>query len=89
MTRKQYLASACLAVLLILALVAALLPQDHPDAKPDAFIAGFVLFMVPGLAFFCGGMVSKRSVISTMLQSFISLGVISLETMAALRFQFK
>ncbi|MFC7666497.1 ammonium transporter [Hymenobacter humi] len=87
MTRKQYLASACLGILLTLALVAALLPQDHPDAQPNAFVpadlawmltaSGLVLFMVPGLAFFYGGMVSKRSVISTMLQSFIALGVIS------------
>ena len=61
MTRKQQLAAACLSLLLLLALVAALLPQDHPDAKPNAFVAadvawmltasGLVLFMVPGLAF--------------------------------------
>jgi len=38
----------------------------------------FVLFMTPGLAFFYGGMVSSRNVISTMVQSFISMGVISL-----------
>ena len=87
MTRKQRLASACLGLLLLLALVAALLPLNHPDAKPNAFdtgdlawmltASGLVLLMVPGLAFFYGGMVSKRSVISTMLQSFIALGVIS------------
>jgi Amt family ammonium transporter len=37
-----------------------------------------VLFMTPGLAFFYGGMVSKKNVISTMLQSFISMVLISL-----------
>lgn len=37
-----------------------------------------VLLMTPGLAFFYGGMVSTKNVISTMLQSFISMGVISL-----------
>ncbi|HEX8547187.1 MAG TPA: ammonium transporter [Cytophagaceae bacterium] len=37
-----------------------------------------VLLMTPGLAFFYGGMVSAKNVISTMLQSFISMGVISL-----------
>src|SRR6267143_371103 len=31
-----------------------------------------VLIMTPGLAFFYGGMVNKKNVISTMLQSFIS-----------------
>jgi len=88
MVRKQRFALICLVLLLLLALVAALLPQEHPDAQPNAFntgdlawmltASGLVLFMVPGLAFFYGGMVSKRSVISTMLQSFIALGVISL-----------
>jgi Amt family ammonium transporter len=37
-----------------------------------------VLLMTPGLSFFYGGMVSKKNIISTMLQSFISLGVITL-----------
>src|SRR5216684_1328338 len=37
-----------------------------------------VLLMTPGLSFFYGGMVSRKNVISTMLQSFIALGVISL-----------
>lgn len=36
-----------------------------------------VLIMTPGLAFFYGGMVSKKNVISTMLQSFISMVLIS------------
>ncbi len=40
--------------------------------------AGLVLLMTPGLSFFYGGMVSFRNVVSTMLQSFISLGVVSL-----------
>lgn len=37
-----------------------------------------VLLMTPGLSFFYGGMVGKKSIISTMLQSFVCLGVISL-----------
>ncbi len=40
--------------------------------------SGLVLLMTPGLSFFYGGMVGKKNVVSTMLQSFISLGVISL-----------
>jgi ammonium transporter, Amt family len=39
---------------------------------------GLVLLMTPGLSFFYGGMVDKRNVISTMLQSFIAMGVISI-----------
>jgi Amt family ammonium transporter len=37
-----------------------------------------VLLMTPGLAFFYGGMVSGKNVVSTMLQSFICMGVVSL-----------
>jgi ammonium transporter, Amt family len=36
-----------------------------------------VLLMTPGLAYFYGGMVNAKNVISTMLQSFIAMGVIS------------
>ena len=39
---------------------------------------GLVLLMTPGLSFFYGGMVRVKNVISTMLQSFIALGVISI-----------
>lgn len=40
--------------------------------------SGLVLLMTPGLSFFYGGMVGKKNIISTMLQSFIALGVISI-----------
>lgn len=40
--------------------------------------AGLVLLMTPGLSFFYGGMVGQKNVISTMLQSFVALGVISI-----------
>lgn len=36
-----------------------------------------VLLMTPGLAFFYGGMIDTKSIVSTMLQSFIAIGVIS------------
>lgn len=39
--------------------------------------SAFVLLMTPGLSFFYGGMVNKKNIISTMLQSFIALGVVS------------
>ncbi len=38
----------------------------------------FVFIMTPGLAFFYGGMVTYKNIISTMLQSFVCLGVISI-----------
>jgi len=37
-----------------------------------------VLLMTPGLAFFYGGMVRPKNVISTLLQSIIAMGVITL-----------
>ena len=40
--------------------------------------ACLVLLMTPGLSFFYGGMVGKKNIISTMLQSFICMGIISL-----------
>lgn len=38
----------------------------------------FVLMMTPGLSFFYGGMVRAKNVISTILQSFIAMGIISI-----------
>lgn len=37
-----------------------------------------VLIMTPGLSFFYGGMIQKKNIISTMLQSFICLGIVTL-----------
>lgn len=51
---------------------------DKADTAWMIVATAFVLFMTPGLSFFYGGMVSVKNVISTMLQSFIALGVVSL-----------
>ena len=56
--------------------------QDVAKANPGdvawmIVASAFVLLMTPGLAFFYGGMVDRKNVISTMLQSFVALGVIS------------
>ncbi|MFV0606035.1 MAG: ammonium transporter [Niabella sp.] len=56
--------------------------KAHPDfdTGDTAWMltsAAFVLIMTPGLAFFYGGMVRKKNVISTMLQSFICMAIIS------------
>ena len=37
-----------------------------------------VLLMTPGLSFFYGGMVQKKNVISTMMQSFVAMGIVSI-----------
>src|SRR5438034_11734581 len=53
-------------------------PIDLGDTAWLLTATGLVLLMTPGLSFFYAGMVSTKNVISTMLQSFIALGVISL-----------
>ena len=40
--------------------------------------SAFVLLMTPGLSFFYGGMVQRKNVLSTMLQSFIAMGVVTI-----------
>ena len=76
-------------VILVVLQLLALGYSNNPDAsstegldKSDTawllVATAMVLFMTPGLSFFYGGMVSVKNVISTMLQSFIALGVISL-----------
>ena len=75
--------------LVVLSLLALLLPTtgaSTPEADPinsgdTAWMltaAAFVLLMTPGLSFFYGGMVGFKNVVSTMLQSVVALGVISL-----------
>src|SRR6187549_1333683 len=73
-----------LIVVLILCLVFPNLPGkidvDTINAADTAWMltaTALVLIMTPGLAFFYGGMVNKKNVISTMLQSFISMAVIT------------
>lgn len=39
--------------------------------------SALVLLMTPGLAYFYGGMIDTKNIISTMLQSFVAMGVIS------------
>ena len=53
------------------------LPIDSGDTAWMIVASAFVLLMTPGLAFFYGGMVNVKNIISTMLQSFVALGVIS------------
>src|SRR5262245_48080433 len=41
--------------------------------------SAFVLLMVPGLALFYGGMVRRKNVLSTMMHSFVAMGVIGVQ----------
>jgi Amt family ammonium transporter len=50
---------------------------DSGDVAWMLTAAAFVMLMTPGLAYFYGGMINTKNIISTMLQSFIAMGVIS------------
>ena len=53
-------------------------PLSPGDVAWMLTATGLVLLMTPGLSFFYGGMVRFKNVVSTMLQSFVALGVVSL-----------
>lgn len=53
-------------------------PINPGDVAWMLSASGLVLLMTPGLAFFYGGMVRYKNLVSTLLQNFISLGIVSL-----------
>ena len=53
-------------------------PINSGDVAWMLTATGLVLLMTPGLSFFYGGMVRSKNVVSTMLQSFVTMGVISI-----------
>eukprot|EP00953_Heterococcus_sp_UTEX-ZZ885_P040759 20824-Heterococcus_DN1.PRE.1 len=54
----------------------ALAELDTGDTAWMIVATGLVLFMTPGLAFFYGGMVRSMNLISTLLQSFVIMGLV-------------
>jgi len=76
------------AILILIAFASLLIPSlpgaihsESIDAADTAWMltaTALVLIMTPGLAFFYGGMVNKKNVLSTMLQSFICMALISI-----------
>jgi len=53
-------------------------PLDTGDTAWMLTASALVLLMTPGLAFFYGGMVRYKNLVSTLLQNFIALGLISI-----------
>lgn len=53
-------------------------PANGADVAWMLTASALVLLMTPGLSFFYGGMVQPKNVISTMLQSFVAMAVVSL-----------
>ncbi len=87
-TRAGKLGRLSFALLILLSVAASVWPSEHPVALPGSINTGdvgwmltataLVLLMTPGLSFFYGGMVHRKNMLSTMLQSFVALGVVSL-----------
>lgn len=76
-------------VLALVAIIALFIPGELPFADPEGkynygdiawiLVASCLVFlMTPGLSFFYGGMVNRKNVISTLVQSFIATGVVSI-----------
>lgn len=55
------------------------MPIDTGDTAWLLVSTALVLFMTPGLALFYGGMVRKRNVLTTILQSLFSLAIVSVQ----------
>ncbi|MGZ3752157.1 MAG: ammonium transporter [Mucilaginibacter sp.] len=83
---KKLIPFAILIIVVILALIypsieTVNIPGNKIDAGDTAWLltaTALVLLMTPGLAFFYGGMVSKKNVLSTMMQSFVCMGIITI-----------
>lgn len=80
---KQVVPFLILAIIAIAALFVPLLP-NFDDGKYNAADVAWILvatalvfLMTPGLAFFYGGMVHRKNVLSTMIKSIVSAGIIS------------
>ncbi len=54
------------------------MPVNAGDTAWMIVATGLVFFMMPGLALFYGGLVGEKNVLSTMAQSFVAIGVISI-----------
>lgn len=86
--KQQRLSIIPFAVLIGLSLLGLFMPNIPAQMSKTPINAGdtawimaasaLVCLMTPGLAFFYGGMVNSKNIISTMLQSFICLAVVSL-----------
>lgn len=84
-SKASLLPFTILIVLILLCLKFPSLPATIPSFPNISFAdtawmltaTALVLIMTPGLAFFYGGMVSRKNVLSTMLQSFICMVVIT------------
>ena len=75
-------------IVIVIVAVSVLIPMDkstefsslainNADTAWMLIASALVFLMTPGLAFFYGGMVRYKNLVSTLIQSFITLGIIS------------
>lgn len=81
---RKLFSMALLSLLLLIVLPGFALGADTPtlDTGDTAFMiisTALVLLMTPALALFYGGMVRRKNVLSTTIQSFITIGLISVQ----------
>jgi Amt family ammonium transporter len=81
--RNRLLLTAYFLVVLLLAIPGLAWAAGQTVSAGDTgfvmFATALVFLMIPGLALFYGGMVRNKNVLSTIMQSFILIGVISLQ----------
>ncbi|MFZ0595446.1 MAG: ammonium transporter [Flavobacterium sp.] len=86
---RKIILSVILITILVLTFISNFILTDNPipeqavkfDTGDTAWMivaTAFVLLMTPGLGFFYGGMVGKKNVISTMLQSFMAMVIVTI-----------
>lgn len=81
MKSKMFLSSIFMALLLIPFNVYAQ-TEGKIDAGDTAFVllsAALVMLMTPGLAMFYGGMVRRKNVLGTIMQSFVAIALVSVQ----------
>jgi len=83
-TTKQIIPFVVLAIIAITAIFIPSLPLFNDNGKYNSadiawmiVATALVFLMTPGLAFFYGGMVHRKNVLSTMIKSLIAAGVVS------------
>jgi ammonium transporter, Amt family len=83
LTIKRILPFLILAVVAVIAIFVPSLASTVPDSKYNSadvawmlVATALVFLMTPGLAFFYGGMVNRKNVLSTMMKSVVAAGVV-------------
>lgn len=80
--RSYLLLLIVLAILLLQTTAFAATDEIAADTGDTAFVmicAALVFFMTPGLALFYGGMVRKKNILNTMMNSFVIIGLVSIQ----------